>query len=350
MHRHTIHVRVSYPLLDGPSVAEHDLAGARLALRSELDWQRDVAPTAVSADGTTFDFALRTRQEFLYFKPVLHRAGTSGEPIWAKGENVLALADDPGVPTAYPHFFADSTCSVCNVSYVPSGDGARSHAVRVFYPPGYGENTLERYPVLYMQDGQNLFFPDEAFGGQHWQVEETLHVMDSMNLIRKTLVVGLYPVDRMADYTKPGYEPFGRYVVEDLKPWVDAKYRTLLGPEHTAVMGSSLGGVVSFYLGWQYPQVFGKAACMSSTFGYRDDLMDRVSHEPRPRVTFYLDSGWPRDNYEVTRNMRNLLVRAGFREGVDLRYLAFPEARHNEQAWALRAHIPVQEFFGPRAV
>jgi predicted alpha/beta superfamily hydrolase len=73
---------------------------------------------------------------------------------------------------------------------------------------------------------------------------------------------------------------YGRFLVETLKPLIDAKYRTLTEPTATAVMGSSLGGVVSFYLGWQRPEVFGKLGCLSSTFTYRDDLLKRVSTQP----------------------------------------------------------------------
>src|SRR5690606_5884452 len=116
-----------------------------------------------------------------------------------------------------------------------------------------------------------------------------------------------------------------RFLVEEVKPLVDASYRTLAGPRHTSGIGSSLSGVVSFYLAWQWPDVFGRAACLSSTFTYRDDLMQRVAAEPRRDVTIYLDSGWPGDNYEVTRSMRDLLVERGYQSGKDLFYLAFPE-------------------------
>ena len=126
---------------------------------------------------------------------------------------------------------------------------------------------------------------------------------------------------------------------------MDANYRTLTGPRDTAVMGSSLGGVVSFYLAWQWPEVFGNASCLSSTFGYQDDLLERVAAEPKRPIKVYLDSGWPRDNYEVTRVMANLLHRRGFEEGHDLLHLAFPQATHSEQAWSMRAHIPLQVFF-----
>ena len=77
---------------------------------------------------------------------------------------------------------------------------------------------------------------------------------------------------------------------------MDETYRTLPGPRHTAVMGSSLGVVVSLFLAWQWPEVFGNAACLSSTFGYRDDLHERIETEPKRPIKIYLDSGWPRNN------------------------------------------------------
>jgi predicted alpha/beta superfamily hydrolase len=111
-------------------------------------------------------------------------------------------------------------------------------------------------------------------------------------------------------------------------------------------MGSSLGGVVSFYLGWQRPDVFGKVACLSSTFGYRDNLIERVATESKRNLRIYLDSGWPRDNYEPTRAVRDRLLWKGYSPGSELFYLAFPEAKHNEMAWAERSSIPFQFLFG----
>jgi len=327
----TTTLRVHYPPTSG-----------RLALRTERDWEADLEPTATDGAGTRFDFALALDGPFLYYKPVLL---DGGEARWAQGENLLVLDGGPPVEEVYPYFFADTSCSVCNISYLESKRGGRNHAVRVFYPPGYAENTLERFPVIYMQDGQNLFFAEEAFGGHDWMIDETVRVLGAMNLVRKVIVVGVYPQDRMVDYTRPGYTEYGRYLVDEVKPWVDANYRTLTGPRDTAVMGSSLGGVVSFYLAWQWPEVFGNAGCLSSTFGYQDDLLERVAAEPKRPIKVYLDSGWPRDNYEVTRVMANLLHRRGFEEGHDLLHLAFPKATHSEQAWSMRAHIPLQVFF-----
>jgi predicted alpha/beta superfamily hydrolase len=322
-------------------VVRYPLERGAILLRSDADWERNLEPVAGAPGVGAWEFRLRFDGEFAYYKPVLvDERGTH----WAQGENLLALPDRRCTQDVYPHFFGDTACSVCNVHEVAS-EGA-AHEVRVFYPPGYAENTLATYPVLYMQDGQNLFFPSEAYGGQHWKVEETLGVLGSMNLVRRLVVVGVYPRDRMRDYTSPGYEAYGRWFTGALKPWVDANYRSRRDPASTAVLGSSLGGVVSFYLGWQYPDIFGQVGAMSATFGWRDDLLARVAAEPRRKNRIYLDTGWPRDNYEVNRRLRLLLLRRGWVEGRDLLYIAFPEAAHNEGAWAMRAHIPFQFFFG----
>jgi predicted alpha/beta superfamily hydrolase len=340
-------VRVHYPPADG-----------RVTLRSDRDWDADIEPVAQDGEGTCFTFELTWEQGvYSYFKPVLH--DTAGIH-WAQGENYLALSTGqmaappwkPGrVPgraprDIYPHFFGDASCSECGVIRLESRDGEREHTLRVFYPPGYDENTLESFPVVYMQDGQNLFFPQEAFGGNPWRIGETLRILDAMNLVRKVIVVGIYPRDRMQDYTQDGYESYGRFLVQEVKPWVDATYRTLRGPETTVTMGSSLGGLVSLLLGWRWPDVFGCIGCLSSTFGWREDLFERVGKEPKRPIRIYLDSGWPRDNYEVTRAMRDLLVTRGYAEGRDLLYLAFPRATHDEASWAMRAHVPFQFFFG----
>ncbi len=329
----TVHVR--YPASEG-----------HIVLRSDIDWEIAIEPVATLDDGSNIVFELPLDRPFTYFKPVLQR---DGEEHWSNGNNYLALADASRPLDVYPYFLEDAHCSVCDLRRLVDASG-EDHTYRVFYPPGYHENTLRRYPVLYMQDGQNLFFSTEAFQGEHWHIRETLEILDAMNFLEQAIVVGVYPVDRTVDYTQPGYESYGKFLVEQLKPEIDAGFRTIVDPARTAVMGSSLGGVVSFYLAWSYPEVFGLAACMSSTFGWQDDLLERVASESKPDIRLYLDSGWPRDNFEVTRNMRSRLVRAGFREGSDLLYLAFPEALHNERSWAMRAHLPFQHFFGRRPV
>ena len=116
------------------------------------------------------------------------------------------------------------------------------------------------------------------------------------------------------------------------------------------MLGSSLGGVVSFYMAWQYPTVFGYAACMSSTFSHKDDLMERVLSEPKSLAKFYLDSGWPGDNYEVTLAMAMAFSQRGYKVREEFLHLAFPLEEHDEQAWGRRIHLPLQLALGKPGV
>jgi predicted alpha/beta superfamily hydrolase len=350
-HTSQLTIRVLYPLLRG-----------RIVLRADSDWTADIEAAEVSDDRTVYVFRLKLAGPFSYFKPCIVD-GT--ELFWSKGKNYLAIAypdgrenraeasDAEGAEDAeettkdiYPHFFDDLAGTISPLIEVPTEPSSDQHKIRIYFPPGYRENTLKCFPVLYMHDGTNLFFPDEAFIGEEWQVDETMDLLDAMNIIKKAIVVGVYPNDRMREYTKPGYETYGRSIVEQLKPAIDGTFRTLQGPENTAVMGSSLGGVVSLYLAWQWPEVFGKVACMSSTFGLLDDLLARISREEKREIQIYLDSGWPGDNFEVTVAMRDLLLGRGYSFGKNLLYFAFPQALHSEKYWAMRSHIPYQFFFG----
>ena len=312
----------------------------QMALRTELDWDRDVPPVAISDDGESATFALEAKKPFLYFKCVLKTAD-SGER-WSVGANFLLTMTTEDVADVFPHFDDPETGSFSPVIERDSKVLGRKHLLRVYLPPGYHENTLRRYPVLYMQDGKNLFFPEDAFLGREWGVGEAVHLLDTMNAVDRVVIVGVYSGDRMGEYTKPGYEAYARSVVEEIKPEVDRRIRVLTSPRETGVIGSSLGGVVSFYMAWEYPQVFGYAACMSSTFSHKDDLIDRVLAEPKHPSKFYLDSGWPGDNYEVTLAMAMALGHRGYRVREDFLHFVFPLEEHDERAWGRRLHLPVQ--------
>src|SRR5947208_10897289 len=243
-------IRVVYPTDD-----------AKMVLRTEQNWDANIEP--VGQNDCVSKFAIETERPYFYFKPVLLRDNTAQ---WSRGENFLAVATSGAPIEVHPYFREDTHCSVCELMAPLMSASGREHRFRVFLPPGYYENTLKKYPVLYMHDGHNLFFKEEAFVGNTWRTDEVLNELDKMNAIEAVIVVGIHPKDRMIEYTSPGYEDYDRLLVEMLKPFIDAKYRTLAGPSNTAVMGSSLGGVVSFYVGWQWSEVFGKIACLSSTF------------------------------------------------------------------------------------
>ncbi len=310
----------------------------RVVLRTALDWERDVAPIEHGPAHAVFDVPIDGVH--LALKPCLVR---DDGLHWCRGSDYVLSRHEPD-PEIWPYFFSPEQGAVGEERSFPR-EGA-AHAVRVYLPPGYDENTLRTYPVLYMQDGRNLFHAHEAFGGAEWKVDESMDRLDRMNAVRKVIVVGVAPIDRMRDYTADGCAAYGAFLVGTIKPAIDAAFRTRTDPRQTVVMGSSLGGVVSLHLAWQHPEVFGNAACLSSTFGHRDDLYQRISTEPRRNVRIYLDSGWPRDNFDATNAMRDLLVHRGYRLGIDLMQFSFPEGTHHEGSWGDRVHLPFQFFFG----
>lgn len=167
-----------------------------------------------------------------------------------------------------------------------------------------------------------------------------------MRVIHDLIIVGVYSSDRMHDYTLPGYETFARSIVEELIPREREILRCSTDRRFRSVWGSSLGGVFSFYAAWQHSDMFGAAVCMSSTFSYKDDLLDRVLNEPKKSVGFYLDSGWPSDNYEANMSMATALISRGWRYGHDMLHLSFPQAKHDEFAWGIRLHLPLQFLYG----
>jgi predicted alpha/beta superfamily hydrolase len=325
-------LRIAYPPGSG-----------RMILRTELDWDKDVEPISVSAGGVS-TFRVEAHHPYLYFKPCLIQ---EGQLHWAKGDNRLLIMTEDDRRLSHPHFFGTDHGNFSPLITFSSAILGHEHRARVYLPPGYDENTLAQYPVAFLQDGQNLFFPEEAFQGHDWGFDETTWQLRSMGAVEDMVLVGLYSGgDRMEEYTKPGYERYGRSLIEEVVPTVEAKLRVHRDRRFRSVWGSSLGGVVSFYVVWQYPESFGASVCMSSTFSHKDDLVERVLTEEPRDVAFYLDSGWPGDNYETTVGMAMALISRGWIWGHNLVHLAYPNAKHGEPDWGLRLHVPLQVIAG----
>ncbi len=173
--------------------------GGRLALRTDANWDADVE--AFSRNGCTTEFQVETDRPYFYFKPVQLRDGTT---MWSRGENCLAVPTSDVPLEVHPFFREDTRCSVCELMPPLASPSGVDHRFRVFLPPGYHENTLKRYPVLYMHDGHNLFLKEEAFVGNTWRTDEVINMLDKMNAIEEVIVVGIHPHDRMNEYTMPG--------------------------------------------------------------------------------------------------------------------------------------------------
>lgn len=231
--------------------------------------------------------------------------------------------------------------------------------ITVWMPRGAADGPA--LPVLYMHDGQNLFAPDALWGG--WQVGVTLDEAIETQMLPPILVVGIdNTAARMDEYTQVGdvldgtpvggrADEYADFVVDGVKPFIESRYPAESSPESVAMMGSSLGGLVSLYIGLRHPQVFGSIASMSGTIAWgtiganNPTIVDSYVEQPPVGLRIYLDSGGDEglgcpgdgsDNYcgnvELADTLRNL----GWIDEQDLFYRWDPGAPHNEAAWAAR--------------
>ena len=232
----------------------------------------------------------------------------------------------------------------------------------IVYIPGiYDRRPDLHFPVLYMQDGQNLFDPATSFiQGMYWRVGETADRLIAEGAIQPLIVVGIYNTGkrRLREYTPSrdrrlgggGADRYGRMLTREIKPFIDSQYRTLGGPANTAIAGSSLGGLVTLYLGLRFRKVYGKMAALSPSVWWNQrwivNYASRARIEPRPRI--YLDCGTQESAHETedVRKVRDALVERGWREGHDLQYNEIQGAKHDEAAWALRVD-PFLRFLFP---
>ena len=234
--------------------------------------------------------------------------------------------------------------------------------VIVYLPPDYERALDRRYPVLYLHDGQNLFDPETAFAGNEWGLhkltEELIHNCD----IQPLIIVGIYNAGpkRIAEYT-PVRDRRGRggraklyakLILEDVKPFIDGEYRTLPDAANTGLGGSSLGGLVTLYLGLCFPQTFGKLIVMSPSVWWANRAILREVHRLRrkPDQKIWLDIGTregpnPESSIKNTEELRDALVSKGWKLGYDLQFVQDEGAGHDEKAWGARMRSALKFLF-----
>lgn len=212
--------------------------------------------------------------------------------------------------------------------------------VRIYLPEGY-ETTDESFPVLYMHDAQNLFDTATAFAGE-WQVDEFL---DNQSR-QKVIVVGIdhgneKRISELTPFPNEKYgggeaDPYLNFIINTLKPHIDSTFRTKTAAKNTAIMGSSLGGLVSFYAAIKYPEVFGMAGVFSPSFWFSDEIYafaeaSEISKDSR----FYFLGGTSEDETLVSKikKMEELLLKKGIsEENIFVRFVEGGE--HNEAFWS----------------
>lgn len=280
------------------------------------------------------------------FKPLIN------DMDWSTGANYF-VPGGVGVVHVYP-FFGASQGSLQIVPNFYSPQLGNTRSLRIYLPPGYFENPAKHYPVLYMHDGQNLFDANTAAFGVEWEVDETFDHEIGNGRVEEAIVVGIdNTFDRIFEYSPTADPLFGGgggdlyldFVEDTVKTYIDTIYRTIPDKHHTLMMGSSLGGLISFYAGWSRPHTFGRVGCMSSSFWWDGESLTvavETHNGPRPAAVFYLDSGGISDGAAQTFRMRDALDGIGYEFGEDLFHWYEPFGSHNEASWAARLHIPLR--------
>jgi predicted alpha/beta superfamily hydrolase len=230
----------------------------------------------------------------------------------------------------------------------------------VYTPPGYADQSARRFPVLYLQDGQNLFDGATSFiPGQDWHVRQTADAAINDRAVEPLIIVGIYNTrGRVSEYT-PTHVPklgggradrYAKFLIEEVKPFVEREYRVLPGSRHAGLGGSSLGGLVSLYLGLKHSAIFGKIAALSPSVWWNQLFIHRfvkaLSVERHPRIWLDIGTREGARMVEDVERFRDVLLQRGWRLEQGLHYERVEGAQHNEIAWAQRVR-PFLEFLYP---
>jgi predicted alpha/beta superfamily hydrolase len=223
----------------------------------------------------------------------------------------------------------------------------RARRVWLYLPPGYAASPHQRYPVLYLQDGQNVFDEATAFAGE-WGVDETLNHLAKEQPGRPGCIVvaidngGAHRLDEYSPWANAEYKQGGEgdqytnFLALTLKPYIDAHYHTRPDAAHTAIAGSSMGGLIAFYAGLKYPRVFGRVGVFSPAIWFaKDSLLAYERRRPVPMASrFYFVAG-PAESETMVPLMRevsNVLLARGLKPS----HVAFStptDGQHAEWFW-----------------
>lgn len=232
-----------------------------------------------------------------------------------------------------------------------------SRDLTVWLPPGYGRVRHRRHPVVYFHDGQNIFDPTTAFLGNAWHAGETAARLIRRRRIVPPIMVGIANTGhrRVHEYAPTPAEVkswdddtmikveglgrhYARFVVNEVMPFIESRYLALTGPRHTAMVGSSLGGLNALYHVLWHPRVFGAVAALSPSLWWDDRVLfrDFARLARKPDVRLWLDMGTAEPGWEAAALFRDTLVGRGWTQGGDLHFAEIKGAEHSEKAWAAR--------------
>jgi predicted alpha/beta superfamily hydrolase len=239
--------------------------------------------------------------------------------------------------------------------------------VWVYLPPGYRRARNRRYPVFYMHDGQNVFDAATSFAGVEWGADEAAHNLAARRLIEPIIIVAVANTgaNRIHEYTptravidarapikersRGWLRKYGRFLREELKPFIDREYRTCPEAEWTGLGGSSLGGLATLTLGLWFPQTFRRLAVMSPSIWWDDCAIYRILEQvkEKPPLKIWLDTGTNEPGWERARELRDRLAEKGWRLDDDLQYREAEGADHSERAWSARIETVLRFLYPP---
>ncbi len=242
--------------------------------------------------------------------------------------------------------------------------------VLVYLPPGYSRFSRQRYPVLYLHDGQNVFDAATSFAGVEWGVDETAQQLIRRKLIEPLIIVAIANLgeERIHEYAPtpgvitPHDHPkkrsrglagmYGRFLINELKPFIDRKYRTKPEAEFTGLGGSSLGGLATLAIGIIFSDTFNRLMVMSPSVWWDNYAIISILGfvREKPPLKIWLDMGTAEPDWEQVHDLRDALIDRGWRPGVNLEYHEIPGAGHNEAAWAARVEPALRFLFPPNGL
>lgn len=214
----------------------------------------------------------------------------------------------------------------------------------IWFPPSYSINSEKRFPVLYFQDGQNVFDPSTSSFGYDWRFDEVADSLIKLGMIDELIIVGIYNTKYRWQEYSPGDTgtAYMNLLVNKIKPLIDSLYRTLPQRENTFVGGSSMGGLISFMLLWEYPEIFSKAICVSPAFKISDinyvSTVENYQGDHKP-INIYIDNGEVGLESELQPGIDDMLIalqNKNYQLGSNLFWYKYYNAQHSERDWSKR--------------
>lgn len=308
-----------------------------------LSWEQGIEATWISEEGEdvwilslplNFGGDEGNENDIVHFKPLIN------DEVWAKGCDYIVRPG--GAIDIYPFFFAEKG-SVFRTSHHSRIFNA-NRKLAFYLPPSYHENPFKRYPVILFNDGHNLFYREDSYCGDTWQLGETLDYLSTKGGIQEYIVVGIYPLDREFEYLPAKYRGVGGgadtyldSLVSEIKPLVFQNLRT---SHECAIAGSSYGGIISLYAWITRPHEFHLCGAFSPSLKYANSLLPKIVKEnllKRPDGhKLYMDCGSIRDQQDAVLELAGHIDREGPLTKEQFKFVVGDGHEHTERHWAIR--------------